>query len=45
MRKFFGTDGIRGEANKPPIDVKTAMRVGQAIATPKIRELAVYAAP
>jgi len=32
MRKFFGTDGIRGEANKPPIDVKTAMRVGQAIA-------------
>ena len=32
MRKFFGTDGIRGEANKPPLDVKTAMRVGQAIA-------------
>lgn len=31
-RKLFGTDGIRGIANTPPMDGPTAFRVGQAIA-------------
>jgi phosphoglucosamine mutase len=30
MRKFFGTDGIRGLTNKAPITAETAMRVGMA---------------
>ncbi|HHN68051.1 MAG TPA: phosphoglucosamine mutase [Thermopetrobacter sp.] len=29
-RKLFGTDGIRGEANRPPMDVDTIMRCGMA---------------
>jgi len=29
-RKFFGTDGIRGTANTPPITADTALRVAQA---------------
>ncbi len=29
-RKLFGTDGIRGVANRPPMDAGTAMRLGQA---------------
>ncbi len=29
-RKYFGTDGIRGIANKPPMDPETALRVGMA---------------
>jgi len=29
-RKYFGTDGIRGSANKPPMDPETALRVGMA---------------
>lgn len=29
-RKYFGTDGIRGVANKPPMDAETALRVGMA---------------
>jgi phosphoglucosamine mutase len=29
-RRFFGTDGIRGTANKPPMDAATALRLGQA---------------
>jgi len=29
-RKLFGTDGIRGTANKPPMDAVTALRLGQA---------------
>ncbi|WP_137178053.1 phosphoglucosamine mutase [Roseomonas sp. AR75] len=29
-RKLFGTDGIRGTANKPPMDAATALRLGQA---------------
>ncbi len=29
-RKYFGTDGIRGIANKAPVDAETAMRVGMA---------------
>jgi len=27
-RKFFGTDGIRGEANREPMTAETALRVG-----------------
>lgn len=29
-RKYFGTDGIRGTANKRPMDPETALRVGMA---------------
>lgn len=29
-RTFFGTDGIRGRANVPPVDAETALKVGQA---------------
>ena len=29
-RKFFGTDGIRGLTNSPPMTAETALRVGQA---------------
>ena len=32
MRKLFGTDGIRGIANKEPITADIAMQVGQAVA-------------
>ena len=32
MTRLFGTDGIRGEANRYPMDGLTAFRVGQAIA-------------
>lgn len=31
-RRFFGTDGIRGEANAAPMLPETAMRVGMAVA-------------
>ena len=31
MGKLFGTDGIRGEANRYPMDSATAFAVGQAI--------------
>ena len=31
MRKFFGTDGIRGEANRHPMDASMAFAVGQAV--------------
>lgn len=31
MGKLFGTDGIRGEANRYPLDVATAVAVGQAV--------------
>ena len=30
MRKFFGTDGIRGLTNQAPMTAETAMRVGMA---------------
>jgi phosphoglucosamine mutase len=33
MRVLFGTDGIRGEAGVPPLDVDTVSRVGAALAT------------
>ncbi len=32
MRKYFGTDGIRGCANRPPMTVETALRLGRAVA-------------
>jgi len=32
VRKLFGTDGIRGEANKHPMTTEIAMQVGRAIA-------------
>jgi phosphoglucosamine mutase len=32
MRKLFGTDGVRGQANVEPMTVETAMRLGQAVA-------------
>ena len=31
-RRFFGTDGIRGEANTAPMTPEVAMRVGMAVA-------------
>lgn len=33
MRKFFGTDGIRGVAGVPPLDPESLVRLGKAIAT------------
>ena len=32
MRKWFGTDGIRGVANTPPVTVETAVALGRALA-------------
>lgn len=32
VRKLFGTDGIRGVANEPPMTPETALRLGRAIA-------------
>ncbi|MBK8480484.1 MAG: phosphoglucosamine mutase [Proteobacteria bacterium] len=32
MRKLFGTDGIRGVANVPPMTVETALDLGRAVA-------------
>ena len=29
-RKFFGTDGIRGKTNTPPMTAETALKIGQA---------------
>ena len=31
-RKYFGTDGIRGTAGKPPLDPETLVRLGKGIA-------------
>ncbi|MFW6098897.1 MAG: phosphoglucosamine mutase [Thermodesulfobacteriota bacterium] len=31
MGRLFGTDGIRGKANQPPMDGQTAFQVGQAV--------------
>ncbi|MBV8972526.1 MAG: phosphoglucosamine mutase [Sphingomonadaceae bacterium] len=36
-RRFFGTDGIRGLTNTPPMTAETAMRVGQAAGTRFLR--------
>ena len=30
QRKYFGTDGIRGVANRDPMTADNAMRVGRA---------------
>ncbi len=32
MGKLFGTDGIRGKANQYPINVETAVKIGQSVA-------------
>lgn len=32
MRKLFGTDGMRGEAGRPPLDPDTLYRLGRAVA-------------
>ncbi len=32
-RRIFGTDGVRGEANVPPLDSETALNLGRAIAS------------
>src|SRR5260370_37086656 len=32
VRKLFGTDGIRGVANKDPMTAEVALRLGQAVA-------------
>ncbi len=32
MKKLFGTDGVRGVANSPPMTTETAMQIGRAIA-------------
>lgn len=32
MGKLFGTDGVRGKANVPPMDSETVMRLGRAAA-------------
>ncbi len=29
-KRYFGTDGVRGMANKPPMTAETALRLGQA---------------
>ena len=31
--KFFGTDGIRGVANTPPLDPESLVRIGKAVAS------------
>ena len=37
VRKFFGTDGIRGRTNQAPMTAETALRVGQAAGTHFLR--------
>ncbi|MCC6443693.1 MAG: phosphoglucosamine mutase [Armatimonadetes bacterium] len=32
-RRYFGTDGIRGVANRPPLDPQTLVRMGKAVAS------------
>ncbi len=32
MRKYFGTDGVRGVANTAPLDPETLVRIGRSIA-------------
>jgi phosphoglucosamine mutase len=36
-RSYFGTDGIRGRTNEPPMTAEIAMRVGQAAGTHFLR--------
>ena len=37
VRKFFGTDGIRGRTNEAPLTAEIALRVGQAAGTHFLR--------
>ena len=30
MRKFFGTDGVRGQANQDPMTAETALKIAMA---------------
>ena len=30
MRRYFGTDGVRGEAGKPPLTPEFVLKLGQA---------------
>ncbi|MGH9802061.1 MAG: phosphoglucosamine mutase [Blastocatellia bacterium] len=39
MGKFFGTDGIRGEAGQYPLDEQTIERIGYSLATELTRRL------
>ena len=36
-KRFFGTDGVRGEANREPITVETVLKLGKALALNLIR--------
>lgn len=38
LRRYFGTDGIRGVANQPPLDPETMVRLGVAIASVFLKE-------
>lgn len=38
MKRLFGTDGIRGEAGRPPLDQGTISRIGAALASVLSRE-------
>lgn len=38
QKQFFGTDGIRGEANKPPMTAEIALKVGMAAGAHFIKE-------
>jgi phosphoglucosamine mutase len=38
QKKYFGTDGIRGEANRSPMTVEMATRLGRAVALTFSRE-------
>ncbi|RIL10910.1 MAG: phosphoglucosamine mutase, partial [Proteobacteria bacterium] len=38
MRKYFGTDGIRGVASQPPLDPESLVRLGKAIAKVFLRD-------
>ena len=37
QRRYFGTDGIRGEGNTEPMTATTALRVGMAVGQHFIR--------
>mgnify|MGYP003348126186 CR=1 FL=1 len=37
MRRYFGTDGVRGKAGDYPLDVPTVRRLGAALARLEIR--------
>ena len=39
-KRLFGTDGIRGQANRDPIEPLTLVKVGKALVTLLRKELA-----